>query len=162
MDDEYINQEARTNTDDGARAQSSSDYNEQTLLGKDGSHWRLSVSSQVTAGQLQKHNIVRICARPTSYSTSRIVRGSPLSSFRILFNKLMLSNIQKYTTVEAHHATGNNSWTVALDELHKFVGLMVAHGVIGESTLPIKSMWEKSWDALCSMLLCHVEDSWKS
>ena len=39
----------------------------------------------------------------------------------------------------------NNSWTFALDKLDKFVGLIVARGVIGERTLPIKSMWEKSW-----------------
>ena len=51
-DDEYINQEASTNRDDCARAQSSSDNDEQTLLGKTRSHrWR-SVPSQVTAGRL--------------------------------------------------------------------------------------------------------------
>ena len=68
LDDKYINQEAPTNTDDGARARRSSDNDEQTLFGKDGSHWRRSVSSQVTAGRLQPHNIVRIRAGPTFFS----------------------------------------------------------------------------------------------
>ena len=90
LNDEYINQEAPTNTDNGARARSSSDNDEQALLGKDGSHWWRSVSSQVNA---KAYNIVRIRAGPTSYSTSHIIRGSPLSSFRIFFNKLMLRNI---------------------------------------------------------------------
>ena len=53
LDDKYTDQEASTNTDDGARARSSSDNVQQTILSKDGSHWRRSVSSQVTAGQLQ-------------------------------------------------------------------------------------------------------------
>ena len=60
----------------------------------------------------------------------------------------MIRNIQKCTTSEAHRATGNNSWTVTLDELEKFVGLFVARGVIGERTLPIKSISDKSWGCL--------------
>ena len=145
LNDEYINQEAPTNTDGGARAQSSSGNDEQTFLGKDTSYWRHSVPSQVTTAQLQQHNIVRIRAGSTSYSTSRIIRGSLLSSFHIFFNELMLRNIQKCTTAEARRATGNNSWTVALDELDKFVELIVARGVKGERTLRMKSMWKKSW-----------------
>ena len=116
-DEKRTDQEAPTNTDDSARAQSSSDDDEQTLLGKDGSHWRRSVPSQVTAGRLQQHNIVKICAGPISYSTSHIIHL--FSLFRILFNELMLKNIQKCTTADAHRAIGNNSWTVTLDELDK-------------------------------------------
>ena len=71
---EYTDQEAPTNTDDGARARSSSSKDEQTLLGKDVSHWRRLVSSQVTAGQLQQHNIIRVRTGPISYSTSCIIR----------------------------------------------------------------------------------------
>ena len=37
-DDEYINQEATTKTDDGVCARSSSNNHEQTLLGKNGPH----------------------------------------------------------------------------------------------------------------------------
>ena len=144
-DDEYANQKAAINTDDSTRAQSSSDNDEQILLSEDGSHWRRSVPSQVTAGQLQQHNIVRSNAKPTSYFTSSIIRGSPLSSFRILFNEPMLRNIQKCTISKAHRAIGNNSWTVTLDELDKFMELIVARGVICERTLPIKSIWDKSW-----------------
>ena len=80
-DDEYTHQEKPTNIDDDARAESSNDNDEQILLGKDGPHWQCSVPSQVTAGELQQHNIVIICAGPTSYSTSRIIR--PLSLFHI-------------------------------------------------------------------------------
>ena len=117
LDDEYIDQGAPTNTDDGAPAQSSSNNDEQTLLSKDGSDRRRSVPFQVTAERQQQHNIVRIRAGPTSYSTSRIIRDIPLSSYRIL----LLRNIQKCTTSEAHRATENNSRTVTLDELDKLM-----------------------------------------
>ena len=84
LDDEYTDQGAPTNIDDGAPAQSSSDNVEQTLLSKDRSHWRSLVPFQVTAERLQQHNIVRIRAGSTSYSTSRIIRDSSLSSYRFL------------------------------------------------------------------------------
>ena len=144
-DDEYTNQEAPINTDDSTRARNSNDNDEQILLSEDRSHWRRSVPSQVTEGQLQQHNIVRSNAGPTSYFTSSIIRGSPLSSFRILFNEPMLRNIQKRTISEAHCVTGNNSWTVTLDEMDKFTELIVARGVSGDRTFPIKSIWDKYW-----------------
>ena len=81
LNDEYINQKAPTNTDDGARAQSSSDNDEQTLLGKDTSHWRRSVPSQVTTARLQQHNIVRIHAGSASYSTYAVVLFLPSTFF---------------------------------------------------------------------------------
>ena len=127
------------------RARSSSDNDDQILLSKDRSHWRRSVPSQVTTGRLQQHNIVRIHAGPTSYFTSSIIHGIPLSMFRIFFNKPTLKNILKLTTSGAHRVIGNNSWTVTLDELDKLMGLIVARGAIGGRTLPIKSIWDKSW-----------------
>ena len=114
-------------------------------MSKDRSHLRRSVPSQVTTGRLQQHNIVKIRAGPTSYFTSSIIRGIPLSSFRIFFNEPTLKNILKCTTSEAHRVIGNNSWTVMLDELNKLMGLIVARGAIGGRTLPIKCIWDKSW-----------------
>ena len=109
------------------------------------SHLRRSVPSQITTGRLQQHNIVRIRAGPTSYFTSSIICGSPLSLFCIFFNEPTLRNILKCTISEAHRATGNNSWIVTLDELDKLIVRIVARGVIGGRTLPIKSIWDKSW-----------------
>ena len=126
------------------RARSSSDNNDQILLSKDRSHLRRSVPSQVTTGRIQQHNIVRIRTGSTSYFTSSIICGIPLSSFRIFFNEPTLKNILKCTTSEAHRVIGNNSWTVTLDELDKLMGL-VARGAIGGRTLPIKSIGDKSW-----------------
>ena len=118
-DDEYTNQEAPINTNDGAHFRSSSDNNEQILLSKDRSHWRCSVSSQVTARRLQQHNIVRIRAGPKSYFTSSIIRGSPH-----LFQRVHAKEYSEGITSEAHRVIGNNTWTVTLDEQDKLMGLM--------------------------------------
>ena len=45
-DGEYTDQEAPTNTDNGVRTRSSSNNDEQTILGKDGAHRLRSVSSK--------------------------------------------------------------------------------------------------------------------
>ena len=78
LDDEYTNQEAPINTDDGARTRSSSDIDEQTLLGKTDS---TAVHSQTTAlsslpnhcRTTKPHNIVRIRARHHTRQSSFFV-----------------------------------------------------------------------------------------
>ena len=88
---------------------------------------------------------MRIRPGPTASASSRIISDSPLPSFRILFNELMLRNIQKCTIAEAQRVTGNPNWGISLDELKKFLGLIIARGVIGGRTLPIPSMRNKLW-----------------
>ena len=74
---------------------------------------------------------MKIRPGPTAYASSRIISDSPLSSFRILFNEPMLRNIQKCTIAEAQRVTSDPNWKIFLDELEKFLGLIVARGVIG-------------------------------
>ena len=45
-------------------------------------------------GRLQSHNIVRFQPEPTLYSTSRVATDNLVSSFQILFDKLMLRNMK--------------------------------------------------------------------
>ena len=68
---------------------------------------------------------MRIRPGPTAYASFRIIFDSPLLSFRILFHKPMLRNIQKSTTAEAQRVTGDPNWQISLDELEKFLGLMI-------------------------------------
>lgn len=41
--------------------------------------------------------------------------------------------------------TENDDWSVSLEELDKFFGLIIARGVTGSRTLPLKSMWNSEW-----------------
>ena len=89
---------------------------------------------------------MRIRPGPTAYASSRIISDSPLSSFRVLFNEPMLRNIQKCTIAEAQRVTGDPKWRISVDELEKFLGLIIAQEVIGGQTLPILSMWNRLWE----------------
>ena len=109
------------------------------IQGRDGSKWRKIAVSFAAQGRLQSHNILRFQPGPTSYSTSRVDTDSPVSAFRILFDEPMLRNIKKCTVEEGRRRTGDQTWDVSLHELHKFIGLVVARGVIGGRSFPLKS-----------------------
>ena len=57
----------------------------------------------------------------------------------------MLRNIQKCTIAEAQRVKGDPNWRISLDELEKFLGLIIARGVIGGGILSILSMWKRLW-----------------
>ena len=116
---------------------------EQMFRGEDGSCWLALAPNQAVSGRLQQQNIMRVRPGPTAYASSRIISDSSLSSFWILFNEAMLINIQKCTNAEAQRVTGDPNWGISLDELEKFLGLIIARGVIGGRTLPILSMWNR-------------------
>ena len=70
------------------------------VMAKDGTTWKFSVASQVVRGRLQQQNIVRTCSGPTAFSSAHVVRGSPLSSFRVLFDEAMLHHLQRFAIAE--------------------------------------------------------------
>ena len=55
----------------------------------------------------------------------------------------MLKNIKKCIVEEGRRRTGDQTWNVSLHELDKFIGLVVARGVIGGRNFPLKSFWVK-------------------
>ena len=34
---------------------------------------------------------------------------------------------------------------MTLDELDKFIGLIIAKGILGQRDLPVKSLWQSTW-----------------
>ena len=151
-DEESSNSDNDNELDSGATVSSNNvnteaeeENDEQIFRGKDGSCWLALAPNQAVSGRLQQQNIMRIRPGPTAYAFSRIISDSPLSSFRIFFNEPMLRNIQKCTIAEAQRVTGDPNWKISLDELEKFLGLIIARGVIGGRTLPILSMWNRLW-----------------
>ena len=82
------------------------------------------------------------------YAASCIISDSPLSSFQILFNEPMPRNIQKCTIAEAQQITGNPNRSISLDELEKFLGLIIAQELIGGEISPILSRCNRLWDGL--------------
>ena len=64
------------------------------IQGRVGSKRRKIAVSSAAQGRLQSHNILRFQPGPTSYSTKRVDTDSPVSLFRILFDKPMLRNIK--------------------------------------------------------------------
>ena len=64
-----------------------------------------------------------------TFGTNRVIKARPSSSLQIIFSEAMLQNIQKCTISEAQRITGNINWNVTLQELDKFIGLIITKGV---------------------------------
>ena len=61
----------------------------------------------------------------------------------------MLRNIGKRTVAEAHRVSARMNWNMTLDELDKFIGLVIARGILGQRGLSIAILWDTTWK--CSM-----------
>jgi len=84
------------------------------------------VPSEAVCGRSQQQSIIRTRAGPTAIAAANIIYNSPLSSFCFFFNEPMQRNIQKCSIAEAHRVSGDPHWKISLDELEKFVGLIIA------------------------------------
>ena len=73
------------------------------------------------------------------------MESSPLSFFRVLFDEAMLRNIRKCTVVEARCNSDKINWDMTLDELDKFIGLIIARETSRQRDLPVESLWESAW-----------------
>ena len=96
-------------------------------------------------GRLQRKNIRSFKPGPTACATSIITESSPLSLFRVLFDKAILRNIRKWIVAEAHCVSGRMNWNMTLDELEKFIGLVIAKGILEQRGLPVESLWDTTW-----------------
>ena len=137
-----------SNEDDDSDLQNPVKVN-QDLIEKDGTAWQVLAGSHKQRGRLQQQNILNFKPSPTAYATSRIIESSPLLSFRVLFDEAMLRSIKKCAVAEAHCVLGRTNWDVTLDELDKFIGLLIAGEILGERGLPLESLWNSSWG--CTM-----------
>ena len=118
----------------------------QVLTGKNETVWQDLAISQVQRGRLQQQNILSFKPGANAFTTSRIIERSPLSSFRVLFDEAMVRNIRNITVTEAHHVSSRMNWDVTLDELDKFIGLIIAREILGKKGLPVESLLDTTWE----------------
>lgn len=116
-----------------------------SLKGKDGTQWNLTEANLATRGKKQFQNVKSFNPGPTSYCSTRIKDENHLSAFRVFFSESMMKNILKCTIAEAQKVNKNKQFVITLDELDKFIGLIITRGVIGGRNLPISHMWDKFW-----------------
>ena len=81
----------------------------------------------------------------TAFATSRITESSPLSLFRVLFDEVMLRNIRKCIVAEAHRVSDGMNWDMTDNQLEKFIGLVIARGILGQRGLPVESLSDTTW-----------------
>lgn len=119
------------------------DINQSDPRGRDGTIWT-EISSTNTAVQTALHNIMRISPGPSSYASSRVISGSPLSVWKLLFDETILRNIRRCTIAEARRQKATD-WDVSLKDLEKTFGLLYAKGLFMSSKTPVRLLWSDKW-----------------
>ena len=82
---------------------------------------------------------------PSAFATRKIIESCPLSSFCVLFDEAMLRNIRKCIVLETLCISDKINWDVTLDELDKFIKLIIARGILGHRDLPVEGLWQSTW-----------------
>ena len=70
----------------------------------------------------------------------------------------MLRSIQKCTTAEAQRVTGDPNWRISLDELEKFLGLIITRELLVVEQYPFSIYGIDCEDVPCLAKLCFVTD----
>ena len=80
------------------------------------------------------------------------MKGSPLSAFQLFIDEIMLRLIQKYTIHYAH--LDDKNFNCPSEELEKFIGLLIARGVLERKITSEKQLWSKEWVTLFLQVRC--------
>ena len=53
-------------------------------------------------------------------------------------------NFQRYTIAEARRNNAKN-WTITIEELEAYLGLLLARGLLGAKNIPVDDLWNGQW-----------------
>lgn len=115
-------EEETSSEDENEESIDDESQNNNSLIAKDGSVWKLLANGYVRIGRKRSHNVFTARSGPTYYSKRHIIEGSPLSAFRLFVNESMLKIIKNCTETEANRIL-NSDFQVPIEELESFLGL---------------------------------------
>ena len=84
-------------------------------------------------------------AGPSPYAKRYIVGGATASSWRLLIDNYILKHIRKCTETEARRVLENNDWSLSLDELEAFLGILYVRGATESKGMEVDVMWSKNY-----------------
>ena len=98
--------------------------------------------------------ILRECTEATSYARRNVSISSPSSAWRLIIDKFILEHIRSCTVTEAHFQTRCKDFTLTVEELEAFIGIMYAREVTGKNDMPLTDLCSKNWSvAFCKQVM---------
>lgn len=116
-------EEETSSEDENEESIDDESQNNNSLIAKDGSVWKLLANGYVRIGRKRSHNVFTARSGPTYYSKRHIIEGSPLSAFRLFVNESMLKIIKNCTETEANRILNSDDFQAPIEELESFLGL---------------------------------------
>ena len=99
------------------------------------------ISDNTVGGRATAENVFSARPGPTPFFHRGVQLGSALSVFRLFIDEPMLRAVQKFSI--SHGKTKDESFSIELQELEKFIGLQIARGVLVGKNTPIRQLWSK-------------------
>ena len=77
-----------------------------------------------------------------------------MSAWRLIIDKFILEHTRSCTVTEAHLRTRCEDFTLTVEELEAFSGIMYARGVTRKNDMPLTDLWSKNWGvAFCKQVM---------
>ena len=113
------------------------------LSAKDGTKWEV-ISHKPENGRINKQNLMKDLAGPTSYAKRRITHSEVMSAFTLFIDQFMIDNIVECTQVEVRSKTGDGNWSTYPGQIYGLLAIMYARGILGKGQ-PVQYIWSKQW-----------------
>lgn len=105
-------------------------------ISSDGTIWRRINSAAPQTGRTPSHNVFRANAGLTAYSR-RV--STPLEAWKLIIDDGFLRHIIRSTEEFAQQTVP--LWSVSLDEVEKFIGLVYLRAAMNQSNFPTDLLW---------------------
>jgi len=112
----------------------------------DGTRWEAVVPTAGRSGRRAQHNVFKDEAGPSPHAKRYIVGGATASSWRLLIDNYILKHIRRCTETETRRILENNDWSLSLDELKAFLGILYVRGATESKGMEVDVMWSEKYE----------------
>jgi hypothetical protein len=113
--------------------------------GKDNARkWTVIESGRGASGRFGSHNVLRKQPGPTPHATRNVSEDKVSSAWQLFIDDSILRHIRRCTEAEAARA-GEQNWSLAIEKLDAFIGLVYARGAYGCRSVDYDVLWNVNW-----------------
>lgn len=116
-----------------------------TLVAPDNTKWVVGSPGSTKSGRRAQKNVFTDKAGPSAYAKRNVDAEEVASAWDLLVDNATLKHIQKCTEAEARRQTGDKEWSLPMEELRAFIGILYARGACGAKGLKTHSLWSDKW-----------------
>ena len=110
--------------------------------GRDGTIWRHVRDANLgrRPGRVEQHNVF---SERVGVTRQCGIIETPIDAFRLIFDEWCLRHIVS-CTIDYARNTGNEDWSLDVEDLEKFIGLLYLRGINNQKNFPFDDLWSRT------------------